>query len=122
MSFGESSRTLFTRSNQHLEDFKKAVKQYSNQPGHLNRDECSSWIMDHAMGAHGGHQNLDPTEDIQFSVRRQQRDPLTRQINESVIIHWGLEKKVAFGPKDVPEVINCLNRKEECFVPRVRKF
>ena len=78
--------------------------------------------MDHAMGAHGGHQNLDPTEDIQFSVRRQQRDPLTRQINESIIIHWGLEKKVAFGPKDVPEVINCLNRKEECFVPRVRKF
>ena len=120
--FGESSRTLFTRSNQHLEDFKKAVKQCSNQPGHLNRDECSSWIMDHAMGAHGGHQNIDPTEDIQFSVRRQQRDPLTRQINESVIIHWGLEKKVAFGPRDVPEVINCLNRKEECFVPRVRKF
>ena len=74
------------------------------------------------MEAHGGHQNIDPTEDIQFSVRRQQRDPLTRQINESMITHWGLEKKVAFGPKDVPEVINCLNRKEECFVPRVRKF
>ena len=74
------------------------------------------------MGAHGGHQNLDPTEDIQFSVRRQQRDPLTRQINESVIIHWGLEKKVTCGPKDKPEVVDCLNRKEECFVPRSKKW
>ena len=40
--FGESSRTLFTRSNQHFEDFRKAVRQYNKQPGHLNSDESSS--------------------------------------------------------------------------------
>ena len=65
---------------------------------------------------------MDPVDDIQFSVMRQQWDPLTRQINESVIIHWGIEKKVAYGPKDDPEVIECLKRKEECFVPRIRKW
>ena len=120
--FGESSRTLYTRSNQHLDDFRKALRQGNNHQGHPSSDESSSWIMDHALEAHGGPQNLDPTDDIQFTFRRQQRDPLTRQINESVIIHWSLEKKVAYGPKDVPEVMYCLNRKEDCFAPRVRKL
>ena len=115
--FGESSRTLYTRSNQHLDDFRKALRQSNNHQRHPSSDESSSWIMDHALEAHGGSQILDPIDDIQFSVKRQQRDPLTRQINESIIIHWGLEKKVAYGPKDVPEVIKCHNRKEECFVP-----
>ena len=85
-------------------------------------DECSSWNYDHSVDVHGGQDGLDPTTDIRFSVRRTQRDPLTRQIEESALIHQGLEKKVTFGANNKVEPIVCLNRKEECFVPRVRNY
>ena len=76
--------------------------------------------MDHALASHGGTQGLDPTKDIKFTIRRGHKDPLSRQIEESALISWGIERGVAYGPKDKPEPIVCLNRKEEAFGPRVR--
>ena len=106
--FRESSRTLFTRSNQHINDFRKASRQVLHNQRHLNSEESSSLILDHTLEAHGGPQNLDPENDIMFSVKRQQRDSLTKHLHQSVIIHWGLERMLTYGPKDKPEAIDCL--------------
>ena len=72
------------------------------------------------MACHGGMHGLDPSKDIRFQNRRPHRDPLSRQIEESVLIAWGLERGVVFGPGNETESIICLNRKEEAFGPRVR--
>ena len=63
---------------------------------------------------------MDPTKKIRFTTRRGQKDPLSRQIEEAALISWGIERGMAYGPKDKPELIICLNRKEEAFGPRVR--
>ena len=120
--YGETSRTLHHRSKQHLGDQRRAVGRLSREDPNTIRvePEQSSWIMDHALECHGGAQGLDPARDIRFSVRRGHRDPLSRQIEEAVLVTWGLERGLAYGHNDKPEPIVCLNRKEESFGPRIR--
>ena len=45
---------------------------------------------------------------------------MTRQIEEAILISWGLERGLMYGRKDAPEPIFCLNRKEGAFGPRLR--
>ena len=63
---------------------------------------------------------MDPLKDIKFTTRRRHKDPLSRQIEEAALISWGIERGMAYGQKNKPEPIVCLNRKEEAFGPRVR--
>ena len=118
--FGETSRTLLWRSGQHFSDYRKAAKNPMRIGDHPDQGKCSSWILDHVNKVHGGPDGFNPEEDVRFTLRRQQRDPLSRQIEEATLIHWGLEKGAVYTAKNIPEKVFCLNRKEESFIPRER--
>ena len=85
MYIGESSRTLYTRAQQHLNDYRVAS---AKGPGHTQgpRDEeaPSSWMWEHSLEEHGGPQNLET--DYPFQVLASYRDPLTRQVAEATRI------------------------------------
>ena len=85
----ESSRTLYHRTGQHLNDFTKVI----GKEGRGTREtgqEASSWISDHAKEAYGGVQGIDPIKDIKFIKRCSHREPLFRQVEEATLITWGL--------------------------------
>ena len=121
--FGETSRTLYHRANQHLSDHSRAARKEGR--GVLNTDDdpgLSSWIVDHARDTHGGINGLDPQKDVRFIKENSHRDPLSRQVEEASLISWGLEKGLDVKANKEPEFIVCLNRKEEKFGPRIRFF
>ena len=112
---GETSRTLFTRSIQHLDDYRKAAKDDAQkEPG---EDPGSSWMWDHVRDMHGGsinHQN--PGLDFKFSLVSTHRDPLERQIKEAIRIESsfrGIVKKSNFSNEN--QSVVSLNRKGEYF-------
>ena len=117
--FGESSRTLNHRANQHLDDHRRTADK-EGRSVHDTQEALSSWIVDHAQDSHGGISGLNPKEDIKFTVKRTHRDPLSRQVHEAALINWGLEKGIECGARGSPNLLVCLNRKEETFGPRVR--
>ena len=63
---------------------------------------------------------MDPDKDIKFTMIRTHRDPLSRQIEGSLRINWGLQKGVVAGTRNSLEPAVCLNRREEAFAPRLR--
>ena len=111
MYIGESSRTLFTRSNQHIGDYKKA----SQRPDHdTDNDAVSSWMWDHAQ-VHGGI--LEAETDYNFGVICNYRDPFTRQVAEAVRIQKALKYGLHYDVNYKEVKIKFLDRKGEYFSP-----
>ena len=65
---------------------------------------------------------MDPDLDYEFNVLQQHRDPLTRQLAESVRIREALTKGHHFKKKNIVTNIISLNRKNEYFQARVRHW
>ena len=84
---GESSRTLYTRKNQHSNDLKKAIK--DSEAGIL--DPHSSWILDHIRSSHPTVSWKESDSMFQFALLSSHRDPLTRQTYEAVRIQQAFE-------------------------------
>ena len=108
---GETSRTLMTRYRNHLRDYKKAPQTLNQEPDL----EGSSWMMDHSIQKHGGPGNY--LTDFSFKPVSEHRDPLTRQIEESVRIAWAVERGVHYTGQGNEIKVKCLNRKGEAFAP-----
>ena len=73
---GETARTIFTRSKQHLGDYR------SNMGG---RKPVSSWMWDHTLTHHGGVVGPDQgAGDYQFRSQGSFTKPLARQVDEAV--------------------------------------
>ena len=69
---GESSRTLYTRYQQHIQDYKRASRKNPLTPEVTDR--ISSWMWDHSIGIHGGpSSNLE--ENYHFTLINTFRDP-----------------------------------------------
>ena len=116
---GESSRTLYTRTHEHIRDYKKAARDRV-VPDPLDPDKKSSWMWDHMVLKHGSPREIDPIKDFKFEKVRSHRDPLNRQIEEAIRINQALEHKtLVIGSGQILKV-KCLNRKEEHFAPRKR--
>ena len=82
---GESSRTLYTRCQQHLSDYRR-IRNGSQG------ESVSSWIHDHVEEHHPQVKDeFNPLTDIKWSVRSTHRDPLTRQTTEAVLIQEATE-------------------------------
>ena len=96
---GETSRTLFTRSNQHFAD-------YSTHVAGSRRQEASSWMWDHTVETHNGVISDNPREDFQFRVEE--------AVRLESIENGGLR----LGDKLRRKVVS-LNRKEEHYQPRL---
>ena len=114
---GETSRTLYIRRNQHLNDFRACSKIKERR----ENDEKSSFILDHFREAHKDDPDVVPERDIKFSVLASFKDPLTRQIAEAVKIRRALEKNTYIDPGGEVVQTFSLNRKFEHFAPIVRR-
>ena len=118
MYIGESSRTLYTRAQQHLNDYRVAS---AKGPGHTpgpSEEAPSSWMWEHSLEEHGGSQNLET--DYNFQVLCSYRDPLTRQVAEATRIQKALRTQTHIQPDGKPVNIISLNRKGEYFAPLER--
>ena len=117
---GESSRTIYTRYQQHIRDYRRAQNQSSTtiaDPAVTpTLDPMSSWMFDHSKEFHDVPSS-SMENDYSFSVLGSYRDPMTRQINEAVRINRALDLGIhtTVRWKDVP--ITSLNRRGECFAP-----
>ena len=76
MYHGESSRTLYTRAQQHRDDY---VSNYSS-----NGEPKGSWMWDHVLKEHGGLPGPVASEDFTFRLVGTFRDCLGRQTDETV--------------------------------------
>ena len=108
---GETSRTLQTRYRNHIRYYKKAPL-IPNQEPEL---QGSSWMMDHSIQKHGGPGSY--LTDYSFKPVSSHRDPLTRQIEESVRIAMAMERRTHYTAQGKEISINCLKRKGEAFAP-----
>ena len=117
---GESSRTLFTRTNQHLRDLKRTISRPRTESGNAEeREELSSWIKDHFDEKHSDMEISGDGNQIYFSVISSHPDPFLRQTVEAVRIQDALSKgELKIGKKS--EKISSLNRKGEFFAARER--
>ena len=120
INIGESSRTLFTRVNQHYKDFIKAKNRPSDSNFDQNRDEnVTGWIVDHMKDKHEDAVADNPESLIEFSVISSHPDPFTRQSVEAVRIQDALDKgELRLGKKTAE--IHSLNRKGELFAAKER--
>ena len=79
---GETSRTLYTRSVNHFDDYKSASK--NNVTQDMSVDKKSSWMWDHIRDVHNGDPNpQNPQLDFKFAVVSSHRDSMERQIKEA---------------------------------------
>ena len=108
---GETGRTLFTRSNQHYQD-------YSSHVVGNRRQGVSSWMWDHTVEAHGGQVSENHRDDYKFRIVGVFRDSLSRQIDEALRIESVEKRGKRIGDKSAEKVVS-LNRKEEHYQPRL---
>ena len=112
---GETSRTLYIRAKQHINDFIRADKVS------LNGQELSSWMWEHQRASHPNiDKEIDPIRDYSFNILSNHRDALTRQLEEAVRINNGLDYNRHTDKTGNQITIRCLNRKDETFAPQVR--
>ena len=111
---GETSRTLYIRTQQHRADFMKARRLNGSEQEHL------SWMWSHMKASHPDQDNIDIRRDFKFSILSRHRDPLSRQLEEAVRISNGLDREIHTDRKGLEIKISCLNGKEEAFAPQVR--
>ena len=111
---GETSRTLFSRANQHLNDYRKAHKQNLVPIDADQDDQMSSWMYDHSL-THGGPDNFDT--DYNFVVMSSHRDPFSRQVTESVRIQRALQYGIHTDKSSKEVQVVSMNRKGEYFSP-----
>ena len=71
--------------------------------------------MDHSLQKHGSPGGF--LTDYSFKPVSTHRDPLTRQIEESVRIAWAVERGVYYNSQGKEINVKCLNRKGEAFAP-----
>ena len=122
---GESSRSLPSRSREHFNDYRTAMRKPAPaRAGNPDEEEVegSSWMADHARSHHGGIISANVTDDYDFILLDQFRKPLLRQLEEAVRIKQS--KEVGFimlgrGLKAKKMLLNpdILNRKMENFFP-----
>jgi hypothetical protein len=73
---GETARTIFTRSKQHLNDYRSHL---------LGRKPVESWMWQHTLSHHAGVIRPDQgAEDYEFRIQGRLFKTLERQVDEAV--------------------------------------
>ena len=113
---GETARTIYTRSKQHLANYK------SHRAG---RKAVESWMWEHTVSHHGGVVGPDQGQgDYEFRIEGVFQKPLQRQVDEAVRLgqidsHGCLIEDVG-GEWGSPVV--SLNTRGEFFKPRIMQY
>ena len=111
---GESSQTLYTRCQQHLDDYNRIVNGSKSE-------SLSSWIKDHVDSTHDDiKKDFNPLKDIKWNIRSSHRDPMSRQTTEAVLIQEATENNSLTKIGGEVIQIKSLNRKGEFFCARER--
>ena len=110
---GETARTVYTRSKQHLSDYR------SHLPG---RRPVESWMWQHTMTHHQGVLGPDMgASDYSFRLQGKFYKPLERQVDEAVRL--GQIDKDGRVLDDVGGqhggTVVCLNTRGEYYRPRI---
>ena len=117
---GETSRTLYTRADQHFRDLRRILSRTRTESESVGDQEgLSSWIKDHFEDRHSDMEISGDGNQIYFSVISSHPDPFMRQTVEAVRIQDALNNgELKIGKKT--EKIASLNRKGEFFSARER--
>ena len=78
-------------------------------------------MWDHIVSSHGGNLNINPQDDIKFTVITTYRDPLTRQIAEAAKIQRAMDTNTFQSQGGDVIKVNSMNRKSEHFAPLQRR-
>ena len=116
---GETSRTLYTRSKQHYNDFKREINNQGNLQSEVQGDLPKSWIRDHMREKHHEETEDNPEKLVSFEVISNHPDPFSRQTVEAVQIQEALNKQTLTLGRKTQE-ISSLNRKGEYFCAKER--
>ena len=114
--YGESSRTLHTRANQHLDDYLTNVSR--------SRQAKNSWMWDHTVEEHEGRAGDDISKDYTFRLMGIFRDCLGRQSDEAVRLEMAelLGRVVGDRGEGVGgKIVKVLNSRGEFFQPKTVK-
>ena len=117
---GESSRTLYSRSKEHIRDYKQAAKDRVI-PDQTDPSKKSSWMWEHMYLRHGAPREVNPETDFKFQKISSHRDPLSRQVEEAIRINQAMDRNTITSRSGQIYKVNSLNRKEEHFAPRKRR-
>ena len=111
---GETSRSLFTRGNQHRDDYHSNFKH--------GRKAKSSWMWEHMKEHHGGRPGLDHREDFQFRLLGSFNDCLSRQTDEAVRLEMVEQYGKVLGDRGEGvggSIVETLNGRGEFFQPKI---
>ena len=104
------------RTNQHKQDCRRASRTGQSRT-ETQDEETSSWMLDHWNACHKEEGIPDPDKDFAFSVVGVHRDPLSRQIEESIRINRALDIGQLLGGGNNIINVKSLNRRGESFDP-----
>ena len=98
---GETSRTSFTRHQQHMSDYKTASKNRNVRTSPAEEGKDGSFMWTHTRDHHGGEVGQDNgITDYSLKVEGRFKDTLTRQVDEDVRLResgWGLQDDLWLG-------------------------
>ena len=125
---GESHRSIVTRSRSHFELYKQTNKRTpgseSMSPGDMHMDclqdsKAGSWMKEHTMKEHGGVISGNKQDDYGFYLLGSHRKPLTRQLQEAVLMDK-VERtgRLKVGRDEYKVGRELLNSKFEFYRPR----
>ena len=115
--YGESSRSLKTRAEQHFSDYQ------SHQHG-SKRKPVSSWMWDHAVQCHDGVISQEIRQDFTFRLQGVFRDCLSRQLDEAVRLRMAESHGSVVGDRaeGAGGGVVVINRKDEHYQPKVVQY
>ena len=112
--YGESSRSLMTRAENHFKDYQTHTNMRRRKP-------ASSWMWDHTESQHGGVISNNIREDYTFILQGVFQDCLSRRLDEAVRISMVESRGKVIGDRSEGTggtALN-LNRKEEYYSPKI---
>ena len=113
---GETSRTLSVRAEQHMNDYRRCSSRCQTEEG-------TSFMWDHIQDVHGGGTHtVNVRNDFNFALVERHKDPMSRQLTESVRIREALHKNIHYNYKNEKLPIKSMNRKNEYFMARSRNW
>jgi hypothetical protein len=134
---GESSRSLYTRTGQHVYNYVKEATRHRHTPvlstpptrahsdGQVEEEVGSSFMWDHTLAMHEGQVSHNPHDDYRFRVVGHFTDALTRLLEEATRIAFA--RNLRSIPRDQGQGVGggvggILNRRDEHFAPRKRYY
>ena len=79
-------------------------------------------MWDHVREVHGENHSVNVRNDFNFALVERHKDPMSRQLNESVRIRESIHKNIHYNYKNEKISVKSMNRKNEYFMARSRNW